>query len=96
MSYKNALNGWDGYSRNGQAAYDELFEQEMAEADGINPDMFYEGEGAKPFVAQAIDKKTGEQKTITVWAYPAEPVGFIIKNWNSNLLATTTLLAVLK
>lgn len=31
------LQGWDGHSRRGQAAYDRLFEHEQAEADLMDP-----------------------------------------------------------
>ncbi len=35
---RNALRGWDGYSKRGQAAYDAQFQREMDEADEYDPD----------------------------------------------------------
>ena len=31
----NKLKGWNGYSRNGQASYDRMFQLEMAESDAM-------------------------------------------------------------
>lgn len=48
----NRLRNWNGYSRRGQAAYDQQFEQEMREAEQGNPftymsDEWFEHEIAK-------------------------------------------------
>lgn len=40
------LKGWDGYSRRGQAIYDQIFEQEKAEGDNYDKMIgFYEEGG---------------------------------------------------
>ncbi len=38
----HSLQGWDGYSRKGQAAYDQQFEREKREADAMDSDWFNE------------------------------------------------------
>lgn len=40
----NQLRNWDGYSRRGQAAYDQQFEREMAEADEYDSSDKYNDE----------------------------------------------------
>jgi hypothetical protein len=40
-SLSNELRGWDGYSRKGQVIYDQIFQQEMDEADKYDPSDRY-------------------------------------------------------
>lgn len=40
-SLHKQLNGWDGHSRKGQAIYDQIFEQEMADTEKYDPSDRY-------------------------------------------------------
>lgn len=40
-SLHKKLHGWDGHSRKGQAVYDQIFQQEMDEADKYDPSDRY-------------------------------------------------------
>lgn len=43
MNTRNSIRNWDGYGRKGQAVYDEMFEQEMNEADLMDSEYDEDG-----------------------------------------------------